>query len=144
MEITANALQTIAPNSNVMFTDTLIPGNCTIMHLDGSGLVTLRAPRGNCQSRARFRISFSGNLKADTGATVTGVTPISLAISRDGEPIQFTTMTVSVGDTGSIYNISTELLIDVPSGCCATIAVKNISSIALQTLNASLIAERVA
>lgn len=144
MEITANAIQTIAPNNNVMFTDTPIPGNCTIMHLEGSGLVTLRAPKGNCQSRARFRVIFDANLKADTGATVTGVTPISLALSRDGEAIPTTTMTVSVGDTASIYNIGTEILIDVPSGCCATIAVKNISNIALQTLNASLIAERVA
>lgn len=144
MEITANALQAVAPGMNVMFTSTVVPGNCSIIHRDGSGLVTLRGLR-NGQCRARFRVAFSGNMKADAAETITGVTLLSLAASRDGEVIPTSTMTISVGDTGSVYNIGTEFLVDVPVGCCTTIAIKNITEgIDIDTLNANLIVERVA
>jgi hypothetical protein len=46
MEITANALQTVATNQNVIFTDTAVRGNCSIIHREGSGLVTLRGITG--------------------------------------------------------------------------------------------------
>lgn len=42
MEVTANALQTVAANQNVQFTETAVRGNCSILHREGSGLVTLR------------------------------------------------------------------------------------------------------
>lgn len=144
MEITANLLQAVAPNRNVMFDSTVVPGNCSIMHVDGSGLVTLRGLR-NGQCRARFHVAFSGNMKADTAETITGVTLLSLAIARDGEVIPSSIMTITVGDTTSTYNVSTELFIDVPSGCCTTISVKNVTEgIDIDTLNANLIVERVA
>lgn len=144
MEITAILPQAVAPNQNVMFDATTIPGNYSIIHTDNSGLVTLRALR-NGQCRARFRVIFSGNMKADTSETITGVTLLSLAIARNGEEIPASVMTISVGDTGSIYNVSTEILIDVPTGCCTTISVKNITDdITIDILNANLIVERVA
>jgi len=42
MEITANALQTVLEDQNVLFTETPVSGNCSIMHRDGSGLTALR------------------------------------------------------------------------------------------------------
>ena len=60
MEITANAIQTVAAGANVIFTDTVVCGNCAIMHREGSGLVTLRGLTNQC--RARFRVSFGGNI----------------------------------------------------------------------------------
>jgi hypothetical protein len=42
MEITSNALQTVPVNQSVYFTDTVIDGNCSILHRNGSGLVTLK------------------------------------------------------------------------------------------------------
>ena len=42
MEIIANAVQTVAANQNVYFTDSVTSGNYSIEHRDGSGLVTLR------------------------------------------------------------------------------------------------------
>lgn len=144
MEITAILPQAVAPNRNVMFDATTVPGNCSIIHTDNSGLVTLRALR-NGQCRARFRIAFSGNMKADISETITGVTLLSLALARNGEEIPESVMTISVGDTGSLYNVSTEVLVDVPTGCCTTISVKNITDdITIDTINANLIVERVA
>ena len=76
MEVTANLLQTVAVNQNVLFTDTAVPGNCSIVHRDGSGLVTMRGITNQC--RARFRVSFGGNIAIPTSGTIA---PISLAIA---------------------------------------------------------------
>ena len=60
MEITANALQTVEANQNVIFTETAVCGSNSIIHREGSGLTTLRGLTNQC--RARFRIFFSGNI----------------------------------------------------------------------------------
>lgn len=145
MEITANASQAIDAGDNVLFTNVRTPGSCSIIHEDGSGIVTLRGlPNGQC--RSRFRVTFSGNLKIDSSETISGVTLVSLAISQNGETVPTSTMTITVGDTTSTYNIGTQILIDVPTGCCQNISVKNISKdqITVDVMNANLIVERVA
>lgn len=144
MEITANAIQKVVENDNVLFTTTVVPGNCSIIHNEDSGLVTLRG-LSNGQCRARFRVTFTGNMKADSAETIQGVTLLSLAASRNSEIIPTSTMTITVGDTTSTYNIGTEFFIDVPIGCCTTIAFKNITDgIDIDILNANMIVERVA
>lgn len=144
MEITANAIQKVVENDDVLFTTTVVPGNCSIIHNEDSGLVTLRG-LSNGQCRARFRVTFTGNMKADSAETIQGVTLLSLAASRNGEIIPTSTMTITVGDTTSTYNIGTEFFIDVPIGCCTTIAFKNITDgIDIDILNANMIVERVA
>ena len=89
MEITANALQTVAAGGNVLFTDTVTSGNCSIVHRDDSGLVTLRGITNQC--RARYKVSFGGNIAIPDGGAVA---PISLAIGINGEPVGATTMIV--------------------------------------------------
>ena len=42
MEITANTIQPVNAGGHVLFTETVIPGNCSMIHNDGSGLITLR------------------------------------------------------------------------------------------------------
>ena len=76
MEITANALQTVEANQNVIFTNTVVCGSCSIIHREGSGLVTLRGITNQC--RARFKVTFGGNIAIPTGGTVEA---ISLALS---------------------------------------------------------------
>lgn len=144
MEITANGSQAVKYGDNIQFQNVRVPGNPSILYQCGSGLVTLR---GLCcgQPRARFRVKFTGNLKADAEEEISGVTLLSLALSQNGETLPITTMTVSVGDTTSTYNIATEVLIDVPVCCCQTIAVRNITdNITVDVLNSNLIVERVA
>ena len=139
MEIIANAIQTVAANQNVYFTDTVTCGNCSISHRSGSGLVTLRGMTTQC--RARFKVSFGGNI----GLPATGTAgAISLAISIDGEAIQSTTMTETPAAVSEFSNVFSSIFIDVPSGCCVTISVQNISTQAVDVQNANLIVERVA
>ena len=139
MELTANAIQTVAANTNVFFTDTVIGGNCSILHRDGSGLVTLRGLTDQC--RARFRVSFGGNIAVPTGGTVG---PISLAIAINGEPVVTTTMISTPAAVEEYNNVFSAIFIDVPKGCCSQISVKNISDDDVEVQNANLIIERVA
>ena len=140
MEIIANALQTVSANQNVYFTDTVICGSASMSHRDDSGLVTLRGLT-TCQCRARFRVSFGGNiaLPADGAAG-----PISLAIAIDGEAAPSTTMTVTPAAVEQFFNVYSSIFIDVPKGCCMTISVRNISDVDIDVQNANLIVERVA
>lgn len=139
MEIIANALQTVNANQNVLFTDSVTCGNCSIMHRDGSGLVTLRGVTNQC--RARFKVSFGGNIAIPTGGTVEA---ISLAISVDGEPITSTTMIETPAAVEEFSNVFGAIFIDVPRGCCVSIGVQNISTQPINVQNANLIVERVA
>ena len=139
MEITANAIQTVNENQNVLFTDSVISGNCSITHRDGSGLVTLRGLTNQC--RARFKVTFGGNIAVPTGGTVGA---ISLAISLDGEPIPTTTMTVVPAAVEEYWNVFSAIFIEVPRGCCSTVGIRNTSGIPINVQNANLIIERVA
>lgn len=138
MELTSNAVQTVNSGSNVLFTDTPISGNCSIIHRDGSGIVTLRG-LSNRQCRARFRIFFNGNI-----AAVTSATAISMAIAIDGEPILATSMVSTPAAVSEYNNISSGIYVDVPTGCCSHISVKNTSTQSVTIENANLIIERVA
>lgn len=122
MEITANALQEVATNQNVIFTDTAVRGNCSILTREGSGLVTLRGITDQC--RARFRVSFSGNVAIPTGGTVA---PITLAIAVNGEAVGPTTMISTPAAVAEFNNVSTSVFLNVPNGCCYTISVRNLS-----------------
>lgn len=139
MEITANALQTVAENQNVLFTDTVICGNCSIIHRDGSGLVTLRGITNQC--RARYRVSFGGNIALPAGGTVEA---ISLAISVNGEPIATTSMIDTPAAVEEFGNVFSAIFIDVPRDCCVSIGVRNTSTQSIDVQNANLIIERVA
>lgn len=139
MEITANALQTVNANQNVQFTEDIVPGGCSMVHRAGSGLVTLRGNTSQC--RARFRVTFGGNIAVPTGGTVEA---ISLALALEGEPMGPTTMIVTPAAVENFFNVYSSIFVDVPKGCCITIGVQNISEQAILVQNANLIAERVA
>lgn len=139
MELTANALQTVEANQNVQFTDTPVIGNCSILHRDGSGLVTLRGITQQC--RARFKVFFSGNIAIPTGGTVGA---ISLALAINGEAIASTTMIQTPAALEEFANIASAVYVDVPAECCVTISVQNTSTQAVEVQNANLIIERVA
>ena len=139
-EFTAVAQQTVEPNQVILFTDTAVRGNNSIMHRDGSGLVSLRGLTC-CQPRARFRVSFGGNIAIPTTGTVG---PISVAIAIDGEPVASTRMIVTPAAAEEFFNVSRDVNIDVPAGCCTQISVENTSTGDILVENANLMVERVA
>lgn len=138
-EFTAIALTEVAENQNILFTETPIKPTKGIMHREGSGIVRVSGNGNQC--RARYLVSFSGNIQIPTGGTVD---TISVAISVDGEALASTEMFVTPAAVENLFNISSQAYIDVPCGCCATIAVQNTSSQTIEVQNANLIVIRVA
>lgn len=139
MEIIAVAEQTVLANQNVLFTDVVTSGNFSISHRDGSGLITLRGNTNQC--RARYKVSFGGNIAVPTGGTVEA---ISIALALEGEGIASSTMIVTPAAVEEYFNVFGSMFIDVPRGCCVTVSVKNTNTQSILVQNANLIVERVA
>lgn len=138
-EFIAVPLQTVEVNQNILFTDTAVCGSNSIIHRNGSGLVTVRGITNQC--RARYRVTFGANIAIPEGGTVE---EISVAIETNGEPIANTIMTVTPAAVEEFFNVSRTTHIDVPAGCCVQISVGNVSTQAIDVENANLIVERVA
>lgn len=139
MELISNAIQEVAANQNVLFTDTVVKGNCSIVHREGSGLVTVRGITDQC--RARYKVSFGGNVAIPTGGTVG---PILLAIAINGEGIAASTVISTPAAVEEYNNVFSAVFLDVPRGCCYTISVQNLTDETIEVQNANLIIERVA
>lgn len=139
MEITANAIQLVNPDQNVLFTETAVRGNCSILHREGSGLVTVRGLTQQC--RARYKVSFGANIGLPEGATVE---PISIAIAVNGEAIPTTSMIFTPAAADQYGNVYSSIFLNVPAGCCSQLSVENTSGVAINVQNANLIVERVA
>lgn len=138
-QYTNTAVQVVATNQNVQFSETPVCSNkpC-IVHRNGSGLVTLRGITNQCY--ARFRVSYNANIAIPIGGTVGA---ISIALAIDGEPLKAITATVTPAAVNNYFNVSGSMFVDVPKGCCLTIAVENTSGQPINVQNASLIIERV-
>lgn len=139
-EFTGILIQTVEENDNVLFTETPVCPTRCITHREGSGIVRVSGNR-NGQQRARYLVSFSGNIQIPAGGTVG---EISIAIAIDGEPLESTEMIVTPTVVEAFFNVSSQVYIDVPCGCCVTVAVENTSDQAIEVQNANLIVVRVA
>lgn len=138
-EFTNIDLQTVALGGNVVFDETPICPTKCITHREGSGIVRISGNRVNGQQRARYLVSFSGNIQIPTGGTVG---EISVAIAIDGEPLLSTQMIITPAAVEEFFNVSSQAYIDVPCGCCVTVAVQNTSDQAIEVQNANLIVVR--
>lgn len=132
------ALQTVEAGQNVLFNETPVAPSRCIAHRDGSGIVTLRGLT-NCQCRARFRVSFGANIAIPTGGTV-GAISVALAIA--GEPLPASKAIVTPAAADNYFNVYIDTFVDVPAGCCVTVAVENTSDQAISVQNANLIVTR--
>lgn len=141
-EYVTSATQTVAAGQNVLFTETAVCGSCNIMHRQGSGVVTLRGSN-SCRNIAKYKVSFGGNLAVAEGGTVG---PISVAITLNGEPLYYSTATVTPAAAETdFFNVYRTTIINVPCNCCSTVAVENVSdpATAIDVANANLIVERI-
>lgn len=138
-EATNNAIQTILPNQNAAFTET--PVRCCkgyVTHREGSGIFTLRGCTNQC--RARYKVTFNGNIAIPTGGAVA---PISVALAISGEPLYSTIATVTPAAVENYFNVAVSAFIEVDRGCCTNIAVENVSTQAINLANPNIIIERV-
>ena len=139
MEVIANELQTVEANNAILFQSALSSNSPSIIWRVGSGLITLRGL--GPQPRARFRISYHGNVAISTGETVV---PIELVIRINGEGIASSRTISTPAAVEEFNNVAASTFIDVPSGCCTQISLANISTSSIDTENVSMTIERVA
>lgn len=138
-EFTSTAIQTVAAGQNLPLTETAIKGSNCINHRAGAGNVTLRGLTSQC--KAVFRVSFGGNIAIPTGGTVGA---ISVALSVGGEALNSATAIVTPAAVDQYNNVFTAVFVEVPRGCCVTVALKNTSTQSIEIANSNLTVERVA
>lgn len=144
-EYSSNAVQTVAVNQPVIFTESPVPCDKNLVrHRDGSGTFSLRgyvpsSPCCNKKKSALYTVDFSANIAVPTGQTPG---PISLAITIDGSPIPASTMTVTPAAVDEYFNISCAVIADVWNGCCGNVTVQNVSTIPVLVQNANIIFTR--
>lgn len=128
----------VAAGQNVPLTKTAINSKPCITHRDGAGIVTLRGLTNQC--KARFRVAFGGNIAIPTGGTVEA---ISAALAINGEPLNSATAIVTPAAVENYFNIYVSAIVEVPRGCCLTVAMENTSTQAVNFANSNLTVDRV-
>lgn len=139
-EYTNATTVTVAAGQNVPLTETAVTNTkpC-IVHREGAGVVTLRGLTQQC--RALFKVAFGANISVPTGGTAEA---ISIALAINGEPLNSATaifVPAAVGNAGNVYVAA---FVEVPRGCCLTMAAENTSTQAINVANANMIVERIA
>lgn len=138
-EFTSTTIQTVAAGQNLPLNETAIKGTNCINHRAGAGNVTLRGLTNQC--KALFKVSFGGNIAIPTGGTVGA---ISVALAVGGEALNSATAIVTPAAVDQYSNVFTAVFVEVPRGCCVTVALKNTSTQAIEIANANLVIERIA
>ena len=137
-EFTASNIQSVAAGQNVPLTETAVNSKPCIVHREGSGLVTLRGLTQQC--KARFKVSFGVNIAVPTGGTVGAITT---ALAVNGEALNGATATVTPAAVENYFNVYVSAIVEVPRGCCVTVAAKNTSAETVSFANSNLTIDRV-
>lgn len=125
-EFTYNPIQLVEPGQNVILNTTIRCGRSYVLHRDESGIVILRGIVNNaCGCFARYQVTFNGNIAVPEDGTVG---PISVSLAIDGEPLLTSRAIVTPAAVDEYFNVTSTAFIDVPKGCCFTIAVENTST----------------
>lgn len=137
-EYTNPGVLTVAAGQNVPLTSAAVNSKPCIVHRDGAGIVTLRGLTNQC--KAHFRVGFGGNIAVPTGGTVEAITA---ALAINGEPLTSATATVTPAAVENYFNIYVSAIVEVPRGCCLTVAMENTSRQAISVANANMTVDRI-
>lgn len=137
-EYSNSSIVSVAAGQNVPLTETAVNSKPCIVHREGAGIVTLRGLTNQC--KARFRVAFGGNIAIPTGGTVEA---ISAALAINGEPLNSATAIVTPAATDNYFNIYVSAIVEVPRGCCLTVAMENTSTQAVSFANSSMVVDRI-
>lgn len=129
---------TVPAGQNVPMIATAACSKPCIVHREGAGIVTLRGLTNQC--KARFRVTFGANIAIPTGGTVEAITA---ALAINGEPLTSATATVTPAAVENYFNIFVSAIVEVPRGCCLTVAMENTSTQAINFANSNLTIDRV-
>lgn len=118
----AVAAQTVAAGSNVIFTTDRVRSNSSsgchgwLYHNASSGQYLITKP-------GVYNVAFNCNVTASAAGAVT------LALRENGEALGGTTMAAQIAAADNLVNVSTSALIKVPCGTSVTVTVGNTGSV---------------
>ena len=146
-EYLANAVQTVANNTPIVFTASIPCTKGYVYHEDETGIFILRGITcGQCY--ATYQVTFNGNIALPEGGTVA---PIAVAITVNGEPRLTSKAIVTPVAAEEYSNITSTAIIKVPKGCCFSLSVDAVPASADETpataidvQNANLVISRIA
>ena len=118
-EYVANSIQNVALDNPIVFTASIPCTKGYVYHEDETGIFILKGCTPNCF--ARYQVTYNGNIAIPTGGAIT---PISLAITVNGEarPTSRAIYTPTVVDT--FGNVTSTAIITVPKGCCFSVSIR--------------------
>lgn len=114
-----------------------------VLHREGAGIITLRGIVNNpCAPAARYEVAYQANIAVPTGGTVG---EISLAVAIQGEADGASLGASTPAAVEQFNSVSGSTQVDVPRGCCFTIALENTSDTAEPILvrNANVVVTRI-
>ena len=117
-EYSANAVQSVAVNAPIIFNASIPCTKGYVYHEDETGIFILRGITPNCF--ARYQVTFNGNIAIPTGGAVT---PISVAITVNGEPRLTSRAIFTPAAVDEYGNVTSTAIITIPKGCCFSVGV---------------------
>ena len=122
--LTRDAVESVALNTAIPFIDSIPCNKGCVYHQSGTGVLVLRGKTNNCF--ARYEIEFTGNVSIPEGGAVT---PIATAIVVSGEQRIGSRSITTPAAVDEYGNVTSRATVDVPRGCCFTVAVEYVSGI---------------
>lgn len=122
--LTRDSVEVVNLNSPITFLDSLPCNSGCVYHKNGTGVFILKGKTNNCF--ARYRVEFTGNIAIPTGGAIS---PIGTAITVNGEEREGSRSITTPTVVDSYGNVTSRAVIDVPRGCCFTVAVEYVNSV---------------
>lgn len=125
--LTRDTVETVALNQAIPFIDSIPCNRGYVYHQSGTGIFVLRGIVNNsCGCFARYNVEFTGNIAvAEEG----DLTPIATAIVVSGEERIGSRSIYTPADVDEYGNVTSRATVDVPKGCCFTVAVEYVNGI---------------
>ena len=123
--VQSQANQLVAAGQNVLFLDSIPCRRGYVVHRNGSGVLTLRGAASGCSQFARYQVTLNGNIAVPTGGTAAA---IAVALTLNGEELQYSRAIVTPAAVEQYFNVTCTRVIDVPRGCCYTLAAENVNA----------------
>ena len=148
-EYLSNAVQNVALDNPILFTDSIPCTKGYVYHEDETGIFILRGITcGQCF--ATYQVTFNGNIAIPEGGTVV---PIAIAITVNGEPRLTSRAIFTPAAVEDYGNVTSTAIIKVPRGCCFSISIEAVPATTdptvtpapvIEVQNANLVIDRIA
>ena len=123
--LTRDSVETVALNNAITFMDSIPCNRGYVFLQNGTGIFVLRGIVNNpCACFARYEVEFTGNIAIPEEGEVT---PIATAIVVSGEERVGSRSIFTPADVDEYGNVTSRAVVDVPKGCCFTVAVEYVN-----------------